>query len=107
MRVPYLVHGRDAVAYLGSFLGTLDDLAQNNTSPPPVATRFPPQLQQIAPDYFPNVDPAKIQFISGRVPLENNTSSDLKSLLKGAQSRNVSKCHTSAILSLTYTNHIR
>lgn len=54
------------------------------------ATVNGPQVQQIAPLFFPKVDPEKILFISNRVPLENNTSSDWTVLLKGAQSRNVS-----------------
>lgn len=69
--------------------------------PPFRLPHLTPQVQELAPEYFPNVDPAKIQFISGRVPLENNTSSDAKALLKGAQSRNVSKCRTAAIISHT------
>ena len=48
------------------------------------------QVQDIAPRYFPQVDKEKILFISNRVSLENNMSSDRKVLLKGAQSRNVS-----------------
>lgn len=48
------------------------------------------QVQEIAPLYFPKVDREKILFISNRVPLENNTSTDWNVLLKGAQSRNVS-----------------
>lgn len=54
------------------------------------------QVQEIAPRYFPQVDEGKIVFISNRVPLENNTSSDWNVLLKGAQSRNVSSFASSA-----------
>lgn len=56
---------------------------------PGAACRYCTQVHEIAPQYFPSVEADKIVFISGRIPLENNTSSDLKVLLKGAQSRNV------------------